>query len=99
MESARVVLMRSDSLDAAGTIELSRATLRKLHKKPTWAVASNAMLATNVFYPFTPSPEVAALSMSGSSAVVAINEPMLKLTSIRVHSAAKAGASHQEALA
>jgi Cu2+-exporting ATPase len=37
-------------------------------------------LAAGVFYPFTLSPEVAALSMSGSSAIVAINALMLKRT-------------------
>jgi Cu2+-exporting ATPase len=35
-----------------------------------------------VFYPFTLSPEVAALSMSGSSAIVAINALMLKRTKL-----------------
>ena len=33
-----------------------------------------------VFYPFTLSPEIAALSMSGSSAVVAVNALMLERT-------------------
>ena len=37
-------------------------------------------VAAGVFYPFTLSPELAALSMSGSSAVVAINALMLKRT-------------------
>jgi Cu2+-exporting ATPase len=40
-----------------------------------------------VFYPFTISPEVAALAMSGSSALVAVNALMLKrtrLTGIRI---------------
>jgi Cu2+-exporting ATPase len=39
-------------------------------------------LAAGVFYPFVLSPEVAALSMSGSSAVVAINALMLKRTKL-----------------
>jgi Cu2+-exporting ATPase len=39
-------------------------------------------LAAGVFYPFTLSPEIAALSMSGSSAVVAINALMLKRTKL-----------------
>jgi len=39
-------------------------------------------LAAGVFYPFTLSPEVAALSMSGSSAIVAINALMLKRTKL-----------------
>jgi len=94
MESAQVVLMKSDPLDVVGAIELSRATLRKMHQNLAWAVAYNTIafpLAAGVFFPFTLSPEVAALSMSGSSAIVAINALMLKrtkLTSIKVHSAA-----------
>ena len=93
MESAQVVLMKSDPLDVVGAIELSRATLRKMHQNLAWAVGYNTIafpLAAGVFYPFTLSPEIAALSMSGSSAIVAINALMLKrtkLTSIRMHSA------------
>ncbi len=76
MESAQVVLMKSDPYDVVGAIELSRATLRKMHQNLWWAVAYNVIafpLAAGVLYPFTLSPEVAALSMSGSSAIVAIN--------------------------
>ena len=85
MESAQVVLMKSDPLDVVGAIELSRATLRKMHQNLAWAVGYNTIafpLAAGVFYPFTLSPEVAALSMSGSSAIVAINALMLKRTKI-----------------
>jgi Cu2+-exporting ATPase len=39
-------------------------------------------LAAGIFYPFTLSPEIAALSMSGSSAVVAINALLLKRTKL-----------------
>jgi len=83
MESAQVVLMKSDPYDIVGAIELSRATLRKMHQNLGWAVGYNVVafpLAAGVFYPFTLSPEIAALSMSGSSAVVAINALMLKRT-------------------
>ena len=83
MESAQVVLMKSDPYDIVGAIELSRATLRKMHQNLGWAIGYNVIafpLAAGVFYPFTLSPEVAALSMSGSSAVVAINALMLKRT-------------------
>ena len=83
MESADVVLMKSDPLDVVGAIELSRATLRKMHQNLWWAVGYNVVafpLAAGVFYPFTISPEVAALAMSGSSALVAINALMLKRT-------------------
>ena len=81
MESAQVVLMKSDPYDVVGAIELSRATLRKMHQNLWWAVGYNVIafpVAAGVFYPFTLSPELAALSMSGSSALVAINALMLK---------------------
>jgi len=83
MDSAQVVLMKSDPFDVVGAIELSRATLRKMHQNLWWAVGYNTIafpLAAGVFYPFTLSPEVAALSMSGSSAIVAINALLLKRT-------------------
>jgi P-type Cu2+ transporter len=83
MESADVVLMKSDPFDVVGAIELSRATLRKMHQNLWWAVGYNVVafpLAAGVFYPLTISPEVAALAMSGSSALVAINALMLKRT-------------------
>ena len=85
MESADVVLMKSDPYDIVAAIALSRATLRKMHQNLWWAVGYNVIafpLAAGVFFPFTLSPEVAALSMSGSSAVVAINALMLKRTRI-----------------
>lgn len=83
MESADVVLMKSDPFDVVGAVELSRATLRKMHQNLFWAVAYNVVafpMAAGVFYPFTISPEVAALAMSGSSALVAVNALLLKRT-------------------
>jgi Cu2+-exporting ATPase len=83
MESADVVLMKSDPYDIVAAIELSRATLRKMHQNLWWAVGYNTLafpLAAGVFYPFVLSPEVAALSMSGSTLVVALNALMLKRT-------------------
>jgi len=85
MESADVVLMKSDPYDVVAAIELSRATLRKMHQNLWWAVGYNTIafpLAAGVFYPFLLSPEVAALSMSGSTLVVAINALMLKRTKL-----------------
>ncbi len=85
MESADVVLMKSDPYDIVGAIELSRATLRKMHQNLWWAVAYNAIafpLAAGVLYPFVLSPAVAALSMSGSTLIVAINALMLKRTKL-----------------
>jgi len=85
IDSADVVLMKSDPWDIVGAIELSRATLRKMHQNLWWAVGYNVIafpLAAGVLYPFTLSPEIAALSMSGSSAVVAINALLLKRTKL-----------------
>jgi Cu2+-exporting ATPase len=83
IESADVVLMRSDPADVVKAIELSRATLGKMHQNLWWAVGYNVIafpLAAGVLYPFTLSPEVAALAMSGSSAIVAANALLLKRT-------------------
>jgi Cu2+-exporting ATPase len=91
MESADVVLMKSDPFDVVGAIVLSRATLTKMHQNLWWAVAYNVVafpVAAGVFYPFVISPEVAALAMSGSSALVAVNALLLKRTrleGIRAH--------------
>jgi len=85
IESADVVLMKSDPYDVVGTVELSHATLRKMHQNLWWAVGYNVIafpLAAGVFYPFLLSPEIAALAMSGSSALVAINALMLKRTKL-----------------
>jgi Cu2+-exporting ATPase len=85
MESADVVLMKSDPYDIVAAIELSRATLRKMHQNLWWAVGYNAIafpLAAGVLYPFVLSPEVAAMSMSGSTLIVAINALMLKRTKL-----------------
>ncbi len=100
MESAQVVLMKSDPFDVVGAIELSRATLRKMHQNLWWAVGYNTIafpLAAGVFYPFTLSPEVAALSMSGSSAIVAINALMLKRTRLTGIHRSKPGQEPQPA--
>jgi Cu2+-exporting ATPase len=83
IESADVVLMKSDPYDVVGAIALSRATLRKMHQNLWWAVGYNVIafpLAAGVLYPILLSPEIAALAMSGSSALVAINALMLKRT-------------------
>lgn len=83
MESADVVLMRSDPYDVVRAITLSRATLRKMHQNLFWAAGYNVVafpLAAGVLYPLLLSPEIAALSMSGSSVIVAANALLLKMT-------------------
>jgi Cu2+-exporting ATPase len=90
MESADIVLMKSDPLDVVGAVELSRATLRKMHQNLWWAVGYNVIafpLAAGVLYPFLLSPAVAAAAMSGSTAIVAVNALMLKRTKLKgIHS-------------
>jgi Cu2+-exporting ATPase len=83
IESADIVLMKSDPYDVVGAMTLSRATLRKMHQNLWWAVGYNLIafpIAAGVFYPFLLSPEIAALAMSGSSALVAVNALLLKRT-------------------
>jgi Cu2+-exporting ATPase len=86
IESADIVLMRSDPQDVLAALDLSRATLRKMHQNLWWAAGYNILafpLAAGVLYPFLLSPEIAALAMSGSSLLVAINALLLKRTRLR----------------
>lgn len=81
MESADVVLMKSDPFDVVAAVGLSRVTLRKMHQNLWWAVGYNVIafpFAAGVFYPLTISPEMAAIAMSGSSLLVAANALLLK---------------------
>ncbi|HEU4693443.1 MAG TPA: heavy metal translocating P-type ATPase [Vicinamibacterales bacterium] len=81
IDSADVVLMKSDPLDVVRMIEISRAALRKMHQNLGWAVAYNVVafpLAAGLLYPVLLSPEIAALAMSGSSVLVAVNALLLK---------------------
>ena len=105
MESADIVLMKSDPFDVVGAIELSHATLRKMHQNLWWAVGYNVVafpLAAGVLYPFLLGPSIAAIAMSGSSALVAINALMLKrtrLTGIKVQGASKPAPALKPAMA
>jgi P-type Cu2+ transporter len=83
VETADVVLMRSDPLDVAAAIEISRGTVRKMRQNLGWAVGYNSLaipIAAGVLEPvgFTLSPAVAALSMSASSIIVAVNAIALR---------------------
>jgi len=83
VETADVVLMRSDPLDVATAITISRATVRKMHQNLAWAVGYNSLalpIAAGVFEPvgFVLRPEVGAISMAGSSIIVAVNAIALK---------------------
>ena len=83
VETADVVLMRSDPLDVATAITISRGTVRKMHQNLWWAVGYNCLalpVAAGVFEPlgFVLRPEVGAISMAGSSIIVAVNAVSLK---------------------
>ena len=84
IETADVVLMRSDPLDVAIVLTIGRATLRKMRQNLGWAIGYNTIalpIAAGVFEPVVGlvlRPEIAALSMSGSSFIVAVNAVMLK---------------------
>ena len=83
VETADVVLMRSDPLDVATAITISRGTKRKMHQNLAWAVGYNSLalpIAAGVFQPlgFVLRPEVGAISMAGSSIIVALNAVALK---------------------
>ena len=84
IETADVVLMRSDPLDVATALTVGRGTLRKMRQNLGWAVGYNAIalpIAAGVFAPafdLVLRPEIAALSMSGSSFIVAVNALALK---------------------
>jgi len=88
MEAADVVLMKSDPLDVLGAIALSRATVRKMRQNLLWAVGYNTIafpIAAGIFYPsfgLLLRPEIAALSMAGSSFLVAMNALLLKRTKL-----------------
>jgi Cu2+-exporting ATPase len=85
IESADVVLMKSDPYDVVGAVALSHATLRKMHQNLWWAVGYNVIafpLAAGILYPILISPEIAAFAMSGSTLIVAINALMLKRTRV-----------------
>ncbi|MGK2880645.1 MAG: heavy metal translocating P-type ATPase [Mycobacterium sp.] len=84
IETADLVLMRSDPLDVPVALRIGRGTLRKMRQNLGWAVGYNVIalpIAAGVFEPslgLVLRPEIAALSMSGSSLIVAVNALMLK---------------------
>lgn len=88
METADVVLMKSDPFDVIGAIALSRATVRKMRQNLFWAVGYNAIafpIAAGLLYPWFGlllRPEIAAISMAGSSLLVAVNALLLKRTQL-----------------
>ncbi len=88
VESADIVLVRSDPRDAAAIVELARATYRKMVQNLWWATGYNAVAipaAAGVFASvgILLSPAVGAVFMSLSTVIVAINAQLLKLQGAR----------------
>ena len=84
IETADIVLMRSDPPDVATALAIGRGTRRKMRQNLGWAVGYNVIalpIAAGVFEPafgLVLRPEIAAISMSGSSVIVAVNALMLR---------------------
>jgi P-type Cu2+ transporter len=84
IETANVVLMKSDPLDILRAITLSKATVRKMKQNLAWASVYNILaipIAAGVLYPSLGvelRPEWSALLMSLSSIIVAVNAVLLK---------------------
>ncbi len=84
IETAKVVLMKSDPADILRAIRLSKATVRKMKENLVWASIYNILaipIAAGLLYPkfgITLRPEFSALLMSISSIIVAVNAVLLK---------------------
>ncbi|HEY3547283.1 MAG TPA: heavy metal translocating P-type ATPase [Propionicimonas sp.] len=84
IETADVVLMRSDPLGVPTALRIGRATVRKEHQNLGWAIGYNAIalpIAAGVFFTafgWWLRPEIAALTMSGSTLIVTANALLLR---------------------
>jgi Cu2+-exporting ATPase len=83
IESAGIVLVRSDPRDVVGAIELSRATYRKMIQNLVWATAYNLVAipvaaGLLVHWGFDLPMSVGAIAMSLSTIVVAANAQLLR---------------------
>ena len=84
IETANIVLMKSDPADVLKAITLSKGTVRKMKQNLWWASIYNILaipVAAGVLYPsfgITLRPEISALLMSASSIIVAVNAVLLK---------------------
>ncbi len=83
IESAGIILVRSNPLDVVSILALSRATYRKMVQNLIWATGYNVFalpLAAGVLAPvgIILSPAVGALLMSISTVIVAINAQLLR---------------------
>jgi Cu2+-exporting ATPase len=88
IESAGIVLVRSDPRDVVGAIELSRATYRKMIQNLIWATAYNLVaipVAAGLFvrWGFDLPMSVGAVAMSLSTIIVAANAQLLRRLRLR----------------
>jgi Cu2+-exporting ATPase len=84
VETADIILVRSNPMDVKAILGLSRATYRKMIQNLFWATGYNAFaipLAAGVLFPWgiVLSPAVGAVLMSLSTVIVAINARFLRL--------------------
>ena len=93
IETADIVLMRSDPLDVSVALRIGKGTVRKERQNLAWAVGYNVIalpIAAGVFYPafgLMLRPEIAALTMSGSTVIVTVNALLLKRLRLPAHQA------------
>ena len=85
VETADIILVRSNPLDAVSIIDLSKATYRKMLQNLGWATGYNLFaipLAAGVLFPLgiILSPAVGAALMSLSTVIVAINARFLRVS-------------------
>lgn len=88
IESAGIVLVRSDPRDVVGAIELSRATYRKMIQNLIWATAYNLIaipVAAGAFirWRLDLPMSVGAIAMSLSTIIVALNAQLLRRLKLR----------------
>jgi Cu2+-exporting ATPase len=90
VESAGIVLVRSDPRDVVGAIELSRAAYRKMVQNLVWATAYNLIaipVAAGLFvrWRIDLPMSVGAIAMSTSTIIVALNAQLLRRLRIVHH--------------
>ena len=84
VETADVILVRSNPLDVVSIVQLSRATYRKMLQNLAWATGYNVIaipLAAGALYVWGVllSPAVGAALMAASTVIVAVNARLLKI--------------------
>jgi Cu2+-exporting ATPase len=99
IESAGIVLVRSDPRDVVGAIELSRATYRKMVQNLVWATAYNLVaipVAAGILVPWGLDLPMAvgAVAMSASTIIVAANAQLLRRLRLRPKDGAASRPAH-----